>query len=245
LNVLELVDIGHAYGQQPVLERLSLSIAGGEMVALVGPSGCGKTTLAHIAAGILQPSQGWVRRAYRRHGMIFQEPRLLPWASAKVNIGFPLQLAGMSRREANSHAERIAATVALQPEHLSQLPDALSGGMRQRVAIARALVVDPDLLLCDEPFTALDVTLRRRMQDVLLEATQARRFSSLFITHDLSEAVRMAQRIAVMDQSGQGILGERTPPGRIGQRSAAEIFEFVQYCLHDGPLFSAAGMGGS
>jgi len=125
----------------------------------------------------------------------------------------------------------------LEPDDLEKFPVELSGGMRQRAAIARALAVQPDFLFFDEPFTALDVALRRRMQDLVIATCAAGDVSGLFITHDLSEAARLAHRIAVLDTRGRGILGERILDGAPAERSDEAVFAWVQAALKQDPLF--------
>lgn len=139
MSVLDLTRVGHAYlGGRTVLTGINLTIGKGEIVALVGPSGCGKSTLAHIAAGLIDPTEGRVTTGYARHAMIFQEPRLMPWATARTNIAYPLKLARIPRRTRASMVEAAAAKAHLLPEDLDKFPVELSGGMRQRTAIARA-----------------------------------------------------------------------------------------------------------
>ncbi len=234
---LALHEIAHAYFGRIVVDGTDLRIAANEVVALVGPSGCGKSTLAHIAAGLVSPTRGAVERLYRRHGMVFQELRLLPWATARGNIAYPLRVMGLSRAARRERAEDAAMKVALPLGDLDKYPVELSGGMRQRVAIARALAVEPDFIYFDEPFTALDVALRRRMQDLVIAAARAMHIGALFITHDLMEAFRVAHRVVVMDAKGRGILGERRIPGEPGTRDDSELFRLVAACLKDDPLF--------
>jgi NitT/TauT family transport system ATP-binding protein len=237
VSALSLRGVGHAYLGRTVIDRVDLAVAPGEIVALVGPSGCGKSTLVHLAAGLSLPLRGRIARGYRRHAMVFQEPRLLPWATARDNIAYPLRVAGVRRRERRGRACAAAARVALDAADLDKFPLELSGGMRQRVAIARALAVEPDFVYFDEPFTALDVALKRRMQDLVIDAARDARFGALFVTHDLMEAARIADRIAVLDARGRGIAGERPIPGAPSARSDRELFELVQHFLHDDPLF--------
>ena len=161
----------------------------------------------------------------------------MPWATAADNIAYPLCIAGTGRKVRLARAAAVAERVALDPEDLAKFPVELSGGMRQRVAIARALVRDPDFVLFDEPFTALDVALKRRMQDLVIAAAGMAGFAALFVTHDLFEAARMAHRIAVMDAHGGGIAGERVIAGIPGQRSDREVFEQVSRYLSEDPLF--------
>jgi NitT/TauT family transport system ATP-binding protein len=237
MSALHLSSIGHAYLGRTVLDRVDLTVGEGEIVALVGPSGCGKSTLIHVAAGIVAPLRGRVSAEYARHGMVFQEPRLMPWATARENIAYPLRLAGVRRKERRSRAEETAQRVSLEPEDLDKFPVELSGGMRQRVAIARALANQPDFVYFDEPFTALDVALKRRMQDLVISAAQEASFGALFVTHDLFEAVRIAHRIAVMEAHGQGIAGQRMIDGVPGQREDRQIFEIVMRYLSEDSLF--------
>jgi NitT/TauT family transport system ATP-binding protein len=237
MSALTLDAVGHAYLGRTILEDIDLAVGPGEIVALVGPSGCGKSTLAHIAAGLTTPRAGRVGRGYARHAMIFQDPALLPWATAAGNIDYALRLAGVARRARGDRIAQAAAEVALEPDDLEKFPVELSGGMRQRTAIARALAVSPDFIFFDEPFTALDVALRRRMQDLVIATCAAGHVSGLFITHDLSEAARLAHRIAVLDTRGRGIVGERVLEDAPAERSDEAVFAWVQAALRGDPLF--------
>lgn len=237
MSGLTLAAISHSFADRRVLDSVSLVIRPGELVALVGPSGSGKSTLAAIAGGILKPDQGRVMRQYQQHGMVFQQSRLLPWADARDNIAYPLTLSGMTRKQIDARTMAAALAVALLPDDLSKTPPQLSGGMRARVAIARALAVEPDFLIFDEPFAALDPALRHRMQDLVLSLAGERGFGGLFITHDLHEAARLSHRIAVLDRQGKGIPGSLTPPGQPGQRSEKQVFDFVEQARTDPLLF--------
>jgi NitT/TauT family transport system ATP-binding protein len=234
---LMLSGIGHSYFGRTVIDGVDLAVGQGEVVALVGPSGCGKSTLIHIAADVIEPRRGAIARNYRRHGMVFQSPRLLPWATALDNIAYPLRISGMGRAERARKARAAAARVAFDAVDLGKYPVELSGGMRQRVAIARALVVEPDFVFFDEPFTALDAALKRRMQDLVIDASRAAHFAALFVTHDLMEAARIAHRILVLDVGGRGVAGERRLEGEPGARADEAVFAMVQSFLHDDPLF--------
>lgn len=238
MSLLTLSGIGHAFFGRTVLEKVSLSVAQGEVVSLLGPSGSGKSTIAQIAAGLIEPREGRVARDYKRHAMVFQDPRLMPWATAAQNIGFPLKFSGIPRRLRPAAVEEAALRAGLALEDLTKYPVELSGGMRQRTAIARALVVQPDFLYFDEPFTALDVALKRRMQDLVIASAAATRFAALFITHDLMEAIRISHRLLVLDKGGRGISGERLLTGAPGSRDEAEIFALRQAFLTEDPLFA-------
>ena len=237
MTVLSLSGIGHAYLGRSVLENIDLSVAAGEIVALVGPSGCGKSTLAHIAAGLTEPRAGRIDRGYLRHAMIFQDPCLMPWSDAADNIAYVLRLSGIRSKQRQNRIAEVAEQVALEPDDLIKFPVELSGGMRQRVAIARALAVRPDFVYFDEPFTALDVALRRRMQDLVIETCSASGTAGLFITHDLHEAARIAHRIAVLDTRGHGVVGERRLEGDPASRSDTDVFRWVQQALTNDALF--------
>ena len=237
MTALTLEGISHAYFGRTVLDRVKLDVHDGEIVALVGPSGCGKSTLVHIAARLVEPQRGRIGSSYRRHGMIFQEHRLLPWATAQDNIAYPLRLRGDPRAARRDLARRAADLVSLDHRDLDKFPVEMSGGMRQRTAIARALVVDPDFVFFDEPFNALDVALKRQMQDLVIAAARQSRFAGLFVTHDLAEAVRVSDRIVVMDEQVRGIAGERFISLPQDQRDDEAVFALVQTYLKEDPLF--------
>ncbi len=230
--------VSHSYFGRKVLDGIGFSIGEGEVVSLVGPSGSGKSTIAHIAAGLITPRSGRITRGYRHHAMVFQEPRLMPWATVAGNIAFPLKMAHVPRETRVSRVLAAALAAGLMPEDLDKYPVELSGGMRQRSAIARALVTEPDFLYFDEPFTALDVALKRRMQDLVIAAAAAARFSALFITHDLMEAIRISHRILVLDPMGQGITGERIIAGDPATRSEPSVFAQREAFLGEDPLFA-------
>jgi NitT/TauT family transport system ATP-binding protein len=236
MTALALEGVGHAYFGRTVIDRIDLTIGPGEIVALVGPSGCGKSTLIHVAAGLVEPLRGRVQRRYRRHGMVFQEPRLMPWATAAANIAYPLRISGVDARTRRRRVAAAAARVSLAAEDLAKYPVELSGGMRQRAAIARALVAEPDFVFFDEPFTALDVALKRHLQDLVIAAARDS-FAALFVTHDLTEAARIAHRMVALDPAGQGIATERRLPGEPGRRGEQDIHETVQTVLREDTMF--------
>ena len=182
------------------VEDVSLDIAEGDFLALLGPSGCGKSTLLRLIAGLSAPSAGqldWRADVTGRVGFVFQEPTLMPWATALRNVALPLELAGTPRAEAERQAREWLARMDLAGFE-SAYPRMLSGGMKMRVSIARALVTRPRLLLMDEPFAALDEITRHRLNDDLLRLWQDERFTAIFVTHSTFESVFLAERILVM-----------------------------------------------
>jgi NitT/TauT family transport system ATP-binding protein len=238
MSALRLDGVGHAYLGRTVLDGVSLEIARGECVALVGPSGSGKSTLLQIAANLINPLRGRVSRDYVRHAMVFQEPRLLPWRTAGGNIAYALARCGVSGRTRTSRIDEMAELVDLAPEDLEKFPVELSGGMRQRVAIARSLAIQPDFVYFDEPFSALDVGLRHRMQELALGALLRRGASALFVTHDLTEAARIAHRVLVLAADGDGIAGERVLAGAPLARDARSAFDTAQHFITEDTLFA-------
>lgn len=193
-----------AAGHYESLEPITLRIPEGDFVAIVGPSGCGKTTLLRMAAGLDFPTGGGVIVSNREvagpgsdRAVVFQQFALLPWKTVNENIGFGLKCRGVSSAKS---AEQVAHYVKLMrlSGHEKSYPHQLSGGMQQRVAIARSLILDPQLLLMDEPFGALDAQTRIEMQEELIRVTSARRRTVLFITHSVEEAVYLADRVVVM-----------------------------------------------
>lgn len=235
---LQLHNVAHAYLGRKAIQNIELTVPKGEIVAIVGPSGCGKSTLAHLASGLVDTSFGTITRTYAAHAMVFQEPRLMPWATTLQNIEFPLKLQHVPRTQRKELIEFAAAQVSLLPSDLEKYPSELSGGMRQRTAIARALIVQPDFIYFDEPFTALDVALKRRMQDLVIDAHHQNEISGIFITHDLFEAARIAHKVAVMNANGDGIRGVRSIPGPLGTRDDATIFDLVKSWRDHDHLFA-------
>lgn len=182
----------------------TLSVGEGEFVSVVGPTGCGKSTLLNVAAGLLTPSAGAVRvfgeilADLNRHaGYMFQADALLPWKTAAENVGFGLMLAGIPAAETAEQTRYWLAKVGLT-HAADRYPHQLSGGMKKRVGMAQALIVDPKILLMDEPFSALDVQTRQLMENELLALWQNDRKSVLFITHDLEEAISLSDRVVVL-----------------------------------------------
>jgi NitT/TauT family transport system ATP-binding protein len=182
----------------------TLSFARGEFVSIVGPTGCGKSTLLNIAAGLLEPSGGSVRvlglplSGINGHaGYMFQPDALLPWLSALDNVALGLRYRGVDADAARARAQAWLARVGLAA-HGGRYPHQLSGGMKKRVALAQMLILDPKLLLMDEPFSALDIQTRQLMENELLELWSADRKSVVFITHDLEEAIALSDRVVVL-----------------------------------------------
>lgn len=203
---LEAIGITHAYGATRVLDGVSLALLRGEIACLVGPSGCGKTTLLAIIGDMLRPDGGRVAHSFARPAFVFQDPCLLPWRKARDNIAFGLKALPLGSSERRARADALVAAVGLTAADAEKYPHELSGGMRQRVALARALAVDPDLLLLDEPFSALDVGLRRQMRGFVRRLIAERNLTALMVTHDLAEAAQLADRIFVMSAAPSRIV---------------------------------------
>jgi spermidine/putrescine transport system ATP-binding protein len=250
--------VSQRFGQTRALDDVSLSVEAGEFVVLLGPSGCGKTTLLNLIGGFAEPTDGriliggadmaGVPSSRRPTTTVFQDYALFPHMSLAENVGFGLRMRGMARAERRARACEMLALVGL-PGREDQRPHQLSGGQRQRVALARALAVSPDVLLLDEPLGALDLKLRRAMQDEL-KAIQ-RRIGTTFIhvTHDQEEAMAIADRIVVMSR---GRIADIGPAREVYLRpkslfSAAFMGEINQIPLKDGhsplgPVHAGSGM---
>lgn len=189
----------------PVLQDINLTVNEEEFVALVGPSGCGKSTLLNITAGLLAPTSGSASFTHLpqghvpRTGIVFQETGLVPWRSVYDNIAFGLEAMGVPKQEQKDRISHYINLVGLTGFEKA-LPHHLSGGMRQRVGIARALVINPDLLLMDEPFSALDAQTRTIMQEELVTLWDKTRLSTLYVTHNIQEAVMLADRVVLLSR---------------------------------------------
>jgi len=224
----------------PVLGGIDLEVERRSVVALVGPNGCGKSTLLRVIAGLLPAAGGIVEVEGRpvsgpdaRVGLVFQEPRLLPWRSAVANVAFPLEVAGVDRAAREDRARALLGLVGLR-DWAGARPGELSGGMRQRLAIARALALEPSVLLLDEPFSALDALTRERFNVELLRLWERIGSTIVLVTHSIPEAVFLADRVIVLSPRpavvAADILVELPRPRRLGDldavvlsRTAAEI----------------------
>jgi len=196
-----------------VLDNLTFSAQAGEMVAVLGPSGCGKSTLLRLIAGLHGPTAGKLDReiAQDRLGFVFQDPNLLPWANVTDNIGLPLRLRRTGRAERRRIAAHWGRRVGLGGD-LHLRPYQLSGGMRMRVSLARAFTVEPELMLFDEPFAALDTFSRNHLNEELLRLKAQARWTAFFVTHSVSEAVFLADRLLLLSGKPARLLDDLSNP---------------------------------
>ena len=216
----ELIDVSQvfqtAHGPFTAIKDVNLAVPRGEFLTIVGPSGCGKSTLVGIISGLAPPASGQakvfgepVRGVNRRIGVIFQRDALLPWRTALDNVAMPLRFRKVRRAEADRRAKDWLARVGLA-KFASSYPHQLSGGMRKRVAIAATMAYEPDLLLMDEPFSALDVQTRNLMENDLLDLWSGSGQTVIFITHDLEEAVGLSDRVVTLTASPGTVRSEHT-----------------------------------
>ncbi len=243
LEVQDLsMDYANGNGKLPVLERLSFSVREGEFLCLVGPSGYGKTTLLRLLAGLEKPRAGQVHLAGKRvfHprrdvGVVFQEPTLMDWRTVRDNVVLPLQMDGVGREIAYQQAQTLIDLVGLSGFE-DYYPAQLSGGMAQRVALARALVHDPQVLLLDEPFGALDALTRETLWQELLRIWQASRKTVVMVTHSVSEAVFLADRVLVLGARPAIVVGEveiDLPRPRAQETFASPDFGKLTQCVRE------------
>ena len=233
---LRLDGVSRRFGHAAALQRLSLTIERGEFIALLGPSGCGKSTALNCMAGLLPLTDGsiWLDDARidvlppekRGFGMVFQNYALFPHMSVSRNVGFGLRMRGVARAELNRRVDAALEMVQLR-EHAAKLPGQLSGGQQQRVAIARAIVIEPPLVLMDEPLSNLDAKLRIEMRAEIRRIHRALGCSTIYVTHDQDEALSMADRVVVMKQ---GVVQQIGTPQQVFARPATlDIARFMGY----------------
>lgn len=226
--MIEATQVGYAYKETVALRDVSFALPAGETLAVLGPSGCGKTTLLSLIAGLLQPTAGDLKvggkpAEPRRPGtsLIMQDYGLLPWKSVRENAALGLTIRGLPKDK----ADRALAEVGLA-DLGSRWPHQLSGGQRQRVAIARSLALEPDLLLMDEPFSALDALTREEMQDMLLSIWRRRGTTMVLVTHSIAEAVYLGQQILVLSPRPGRLVGHFRSQ-TVGDRRSAAFHQLV------------------
>ncbi|TDR38566.1 NitT/TauT family transport system ATP-binding protein [Tahibacter aquaticus] len=242
MSLLRIRGFGHRYGARRALAPMDLTLERGESLAVLGPSGCGKSTLLQATAGLLEIGEGTIERGWQNLGMVFQEPRLLAWRSALDNIALGLKARGVRRRERRAAATALGTRLGLSAADLALYPAALSGGMRSRVALARALAIEPDLLLLDEPFAALDIGLRHELEQWLLRECLRLGCTMLMITHSPREALRLADRLLVLGgQPGRPLLALQ-PALRATDRSERDVLALETALLADTGFRAAFGL---
>ncbi len=240
--MLQATALEHHFGARQVLAPIDLALHPGQCVALVGPSGCGKTTLLHLCAGLLAVQEGALHNGFARTAVMFQQALLLPWLSTLDNIALGLKARGMPRAARQQQARAQAAALGLDALALRQYPHQLSGGMQSRAALARALVLEPDLLLMDEPFAALDIGLKAQLHRLLLRHQREKGTAVLMITHDLMEAVRLADTVLVMAAGPGRIVHQHSPQALALARTDAMVYHDTAELLRVPAVRAAFGL---
>jgi NitT/TauT family transport system ATP-binding protein len=233
-DAIRLTEVSKVYGRGPgavhAIDRLSLSVGSGEFVCLVGASGCGKSTLLSIVAGLDTPTAGQIDVAGNRVALMFQEPALFPWLTARRNVELALRARKVPKEQRRRRAAGLLDAVHLA-DFADMRPHELSGGMRQRVALARALAQDAEVLLMDEPFGALDAMTRDLLHDELERICTERALTVLFVTHNVREAARLGDRVVLLSSRPGRVIEEygvpRTGPRRIDSPGVAKLASTV------------------
>jgi len=244
--IVSLRNVGKTFESgTTALKGFNLVVGAGEFVSLLGPSGCGKSTALRIVAGLSEANEGTVEWPVGHIGFVFQEPTLMPWASVAANVRLPLKLAHADEVNSQEAVARALDRVGLV-DFADAYPRELSGGMRMRSSIARALVTDPDLLLMDEPFAALDEITRFKLNNDLLAVWQELRRTVIFVTHSVFESVYLSQRIVVMTPRPGRVFAEIAIPAPYPRderfRTSAE---YAGFCRQVAEALSKAMAGGA
>jgi ABC-type Fe3+/spermidine/putrescine transport system ATPase subunit len=240
-NCVEIRHVCAAYADSAVLRDVSLTVAGGELLAVLGPSGSGKTTLLRVVAGLLAPATGQVffsrtdittvPAEARGAAMVFQKPLLFPYLTVAENVAFGLKMRGVAKAEIVRRVDEALEMVELSG-YQRRRPSELSGGQEQRVSLARALVTRPNVLLLDEPFSALDTGLRLRMRRLVRELQQDLKLTTIFVTHDQEEAAFLADRVALLLDGG---VEQQGPAAEVyGTPNSARAAAFLRWNIAEG-----------
>lgn len=236
-DILQFRNVRYTYhtkrGETTAAEDLNFSVAEKEFVAIIGPSGCGKTTLLSLAAGLLKPSEGEVISEGVNFGYMLQKDELFPWRTIEKNLYLPLEIRKMKTKENVDRVKGLAEKYGLK-DFLLSYPSQLSGGMRQRAALIRTLATDPDVLLLDEPFSALDYQTRLNVTEDVSRIIRSEQKTALLITHDISEAISLADRVLVLSKRPARVLyahdiefGELNPLQRRESKDFSSKFEIL------------------
>ena len=236
--ILSFNDVGYTYhtkdGETNAVEHMSFGVERGEFVALIGPSGCGKTTILSLTAGLLKPSQGEILRENAEFGYMLQRDALFPWRTVEGNIFLPLEVKKRNTPEMRENALRLAEKYGLK-DFLKKKPTELSGGMRQRVALIRTLAAQPEILLLDEPFSALDYQTRLKVCDDVQSIIKSEQKTAILVTHDMSEAIALSDKVVVLSARPATVVAEHKidfggncPKTRRESPEFAETFEILR-----------------
>ncbi|MDE7083851.1 MAG: ABC transporter ATP-binding protein [Clostridia bacterium] len=236
--ILSFNDVGYTYhtkdGETNAIEHMSFGIERGQFVAVIGPSGCGKTTILSLTAGLLSPSYGEIKRENAEFGYMLQRDALFPWRTVEANIFLPLEVKKRNTPDMRENALRLAEKYGLK-DFLKKKPTELSGGMRQRVALIRTLAAQPDILLLDEPFSALDYQTRLKVCDDVQSIIKSEKKTAILVTHDMSEAIALSDKIIVLSSRPATVIAEHvidfggnSPKSRRECGKFAETFELLR-----------------
>ena len=210
-QILTFDNVSKNFEKIRALENVNISVENGEFLALVGPSGCGKSTILRIASGLDYPSSGTINTSKKKVGYVFQDSTLMPWRTVRKNVELLAELEKIDKESIKKKADDIIELVGLQ-DFADHYPIALSGGMKMRASLARSLVLEPELFLFDEPFGALDLITRGRLNVELMKLYNSKNFTSLFVTHSVEEALYLSSRVLVFSGRPGTIKGEFKVP---------------------------------
>lgn len=236
--MLEFKNVSYTYhtkaGETTAVDKLNFTVENGEFVSVIGPSGCGKTTILSLAAGLLAPSSGEVLRGDGEFGYMLQRDALFPWRTVEGNIFLPLEVKKRNTPEKREKAVELAVKYGLK-DFLKKTPKELSGGMRQRVALIRTLVAEPEILLLDEPFSALDYQTRLEVCDDVQGIIKSEKKTALLVTHDISEAIALSDKVVVLSKRPATVIavhpidfGGNVPKNRRECGEFAQTFEILR-----------------